>query len=153
MVYCPKCGTENIESATYCTKCGNQLKAEEKELEDKKDLKSSIELKAIILGGAVTLALFILSVAAIALTIDDIPLAVVPLIFFIIFVGGLVTGYLSKDYSRSAIINGAIIGILMTLVFGLLQPIIFLIGLLFFVPFSILGGYIGYLIKKRTINN
>lgn len=122
-----------------------------KALENEKDLINSIKLKAIILGGALNLILIFLLSAIFTLTLNDIPQFAILLLFIIIFGGGLVTGYLSREYTLSAIINGAILGILMALFFGIIGSYIgFLIGLVLLTPFSLLGSYTAYKIKKKN---
>lgn len=123
-----------------------------KALENEKDLINSIKLKAIILGGALNLILIFLLSAVFILTLNNVPQFAILLLFIIIFGGGLVTGSLSREYTLSAIINGAILGILIALFFGIIigSYIGFLIGLVLLTPFSLLGSYTAYKIKKKN---
>ncbi|QUH22596.1 hypothetical protein HYG87_01840 [Methanobacterium alkalithermotolerans] len=120
-------------------------------LENERDLFCSIKFKAIILGGAFNLILIFLISAVFTLTFNNFPQFAIPLLFIIIFGGGLVSGSLSRDYTLSAIINGTILGILMGLFFGIIigTGAGFLMGLVLLTPFSLLGGFTGFKIKKK----
>lgn len=158
MVFCPQCKLENEDNAVYCENCGTKLIDDRSK--EKQGLTKLISFKGIIIGTIMGIILNVIFILLLGLTVDptllsDNLLIVITLGVLVIpvLVGGFIAGYYSKMDSSSGILNGLVVGLFMHMFYLEFDLIIFIIGLLIYLPAGAAGGFLGVYYNKKRLEN
>lgn len=124
---CTKCGSENKVDATYCKKCGADLK-------EKKNviglMNGRINLLAVFIGLIISvLVLFITTVLFSGMVVSKaVPVAVYILMVIVamVFFGSILTGALGSKNVNDGSINGCFLSLIILVLTGLMVGILFL---------------------------
>lgn len=126
--YCGKCGHKNSYNAMFCKKCGSKLKKSKGKIEK---FNSKINILAVFLGLLVSLiVLFVSSLVFypfVASNQIDIVYFVLLTIACMLFIGGIVVGFLvGKKYSNG-LINGGFLTLVTLVNFGSIIAVVWLV--------------------------
>ncbi|OPX59560.1 MAG: hypothetical protein A4E25_01044 [Methanobacterium sp. PtaB.Bin024] len=153
MVYCSECGTENKDNSVFCQKCGKRIKPEKSkdrfsELINWRSLGFGVIAWLVLTGIFVMVALFIDPNTEASTEIYTISF-----FLFVQLTSGIIAGFFSGRNYWSGILNGAIIGIFMSIfyLYGGLDN--FIIALFCLPVLGLIGGMLGVFVYRITNNS
>lgn len=157
MMYCPKCGKENEDNATYCQNCGTQIKTI-----NKTGISKYIHLKPIIIGAVAFFVLLVLALVGIYISgSTNVPNSIfgtwsglITLYVFLMIITGIITGFFSGKEYFSGIINSMIIAFFYSIIVGIVSHTLdsFFGALILFGVLGIIGGLVGVLTYRKYNN-
>ncbi len=166
---CPKCGSENPKGSVFCLNCGENLYApnvetfnfEKPEKKEENANSAGLSLLGVLVG--FTFLVMSLVFAMLALYGTKIPrtpaeisetmlTAFASIAIVVMLISGLLTSYVggSKNY-KDGILNGGILGVIISLPVGIVGGAsVFLGAFGFFCSITMLGGVIGTFLRKHS---